>query len=88
MIILTHIIIALAGIAVASLGLVRPTINRVRASYALIGATVVSGMALVVITSASILHACLAGFVYTLIVSAATAVAHSKVRTAAELLDR
>lgn len=85
MIMFIHIAVALAGIITSSIGFFNPSLSKVMASYGLILATVASGAALVVVSSASLLHACLVGFVYTAAITGITAAAHSKVRKTSEV---
>ena len=74
MILLAHIIIALASVAWATVLIFKPSTRSFMASYGLIGATLISGTALVVTNSASLLHACVSGLVYVTVVSVITAV--------------
>lgn len=76
MIILLHVIIALASIGVASLTYFKPSVKRLMISYGFIVATVASGTYLVVAAQASILHACLSGLFYTTVVSIVTIATH------------
>lgn len=89
MVILIHVIIALASIGVASLTYFKPSTKLFMASYGLIVATVASGTYLVLAAQASILHACLSGLFYVTVVSIVTIATHVRVRNlAAEHLPR
>ena len=81
MILLLHISIALASIALATISYVWPTASKLRASYALIALTLVTGSALVVSAPAHMLHACISGIIYVVIVTAMVMVARRKLVT-------
>jgi len=76
MILILHIIIALASIGVASFTYFKPSVKRLAVSYGFIVATVASGTYLVIAAQASILHACLSGLFYTTVVSIITIATH------------
>lgn len=78
MILLAHIIIALASVAWASVTFIKPTHKKIKASYGLIAATVASGTALVIVDSSAMLHTCIAGLVYVVTISAVTIAAQVK----------
>lgn len=78
MLLITHISVALLSIAVASLGIFRPSHKLLHISYGLIGATLVSGTALVILSGSPVLSSCLSGLVYSVIVTALCATAHRK----------
>jgi hypothetical protein len=80
MVILIHVLIALASIGVASVAYFKPSMKLLVASYGLIVATVASGTYLVVAAQASILHACLSGLFYVTVVSIVTIATHVKTR--------
>ena len=63
MILMLHILIALTTVSGALFTAVRPTISRQRAVYAGIGATVLSGIVLIVVTPDTLAHACVSGCV-------------------------
>lgn len=89
MVILIHVLIALASIGVASVTYFKPSMKLLATSYGLIVATVASGTYLVVVAQASILHACLSGLFYVTVVSIVTIATHVRVRNlAAEHLPR
>lgn len=70
MVLLIHIIIALASIAYTTYLFVAPAQSRFKVSYGLVFLTVLSGSFLVVATPAYIVHACVAGLIYTIAVLA------------------
>jgi hypothetical protein len=65
MVLVLHILIALSSIAVSSLALADPSVNKLRLSYGLVAATLASGTYLVISTHARILSACITGLAYT-----------------------
>jgi hypothetical protein len=85
MVILIHVIIALASVGLASFTYFKPGIKRLMASYGLIIATVASGTYLIVSAEGSILKSCLTGLLYVTIVSIITIATHVRVRTAARV---
>jgi len=64
MILIVHVIVALAGLAFSTAAFIAPSKNKINATYSLIALTLVSGTALVITTHSSILHSCVAGLVY------------------------
>lgn len=84
MIILIHVIIAVSSMAIASLAFFHPTIKKLIASYGLIIATVASGTFLLISYPGSILRGCLAGLAYLVVITAATAATHVRLRRAEE----
>jgi multisubunit Na+/H+ antiporter MnhE subunit len=72
MVVLIHVIIALASIAAASYLFFKPSARLMQVSYGLIAGTLVSGTYLVVMSPSHFLQACAAGLAYTAIVTAAT----------------
>lgn len=82
MLLLVHIVVALASIGFASYMLLAPTRGKLPVSYTLIGMTLVSGIGLVVVNPAHMLHACLSGITYTIIVTALTAVTQVRLKRA------
>jgi hypothetical protein len=79
-IVLTHVIIALASIALSSFTFFKPTMKRLYASYGFIVATVASGTYLLVSTPSHILESCLMGLFYLTVVSIATIATHVRIR--------
>ena len=80
MIILIHIMIALASLGVATATLFTPTVKRLAISYGLIVATVASGTALLIINPSNLLHTCLTGLFYLTVVSIVTIATHVRAR--------
>jgi uncharacterized lipoprotein YbaY len=74
MILLLHIIIALTSVAFTTYLMFAPSRTKLRASYALVAATLASGTLLVVQHPAHLLQSCLSGFTYTLLMTALVAV--------------
>ena len=64
MILLLHILVALAGIASATYGLARPSRTNIMSSWTLVAATLVSGVALGVVHPSAMTHLCVTGLVY------------------------
>lgn len=62
--VILHIIIALASIAIATANVFSPTKSKLIGSYSLIAATLLSGTLLVVIEPSRMLHVCVAGLAY------------------------
>jgi len=77
-----HIVIALVGIVATTYAVVRPSEQAVRTSYALLGLTILSGTALVVITPAAMTQACVSGLTYTVCASLAIKVAQQRLARA------
>jgi len=84
MIVLIHVIIALASIGVASFTFFKPSIQRLLVSYGFIVATVGSGAYLIVSMSSDILRSCLTGLFYLTVVSIVTIATHIRVRRGVE----
>lgn len=75
MVVFLHIVIALASIVAATFTLFSPNKTRFLIVYGFIGGTLASGIYLVWLSPTKMLHMCIAGFVYTVAVSAITIVA-------------
>jgi len=84
MILLAHILIALASVGIASLTYFKPTTARLGASYGLILATIASGTVLIVTSPATLLHACVSGLLYVTVISIMTIATHARVRKLAK----
>ncbi len=78
MILALHIAVALASIGFSSFVLFRPTDNRIKGSYGLIGGTIVTGTLLVLTTQASILRACVTGLGYVAVATGLTFAAQKR----------
>ncbi len=81
---LTHIIIAVSSIVLASIVFFKPSIKRFAASYGFIIATVASGTLLLVLNPSNILHTCLSGLFYVTVVSIITIASHVRARKLAQ----
>jgi hypothetical protein len=64
MLLLIHIVVAVLGLALSTFSLLIPSVNKIKASYLAVGATIVSGTALVIRDHLSILSVCLSGLLY------------------------
>ena len=78
MILLLHIVIALASIAAASYALFFPSKKGLHFSYILVGLTTVSGVYMVIEQPVTLTQVCMTGLVYLSFVSIAIVVAKSK----------
>lgn len=65
MLLLVHILIALFSLGLATYVYFRPAKSMLNVSYISVALTLISGIALVVLNSLSLAHACGAGIVYT-----------------------
>lgn len=64
MLLLAHVIIALSSLVLTGLAYIRPTQEKLRVSYALVGLTLASGTVLVITTHSPLLSSCVTGLVY------------------------
>ena len=80
MIILIHVLIAVASVAIATATFAKPSIKKLVVSYAFIVATVGSGTYLLLTSSGNILKSCLVGLAYVTVVSIVTIATHIRVR--------
>ncbi len=78
MILVIHILIAISSVAYTTLLLVRPSQTKLRTSYILVGATLVSGTYLTILNPVNMLHTCTTGLIYIVIVSAGITLARRK----------
>jgi hypothetical protein len=69
MIIVLHILIALASVAVVSWAYIRPTAVNLRVTYGLTALTIASGTYLVVAMPAHMIQACTSGLLYLAVMS-------------------
>lgn len=69
-----HVAIALTSLAVAIYACWRPSTQIIKLNYGLIVATVGSGVGLIVIDAAQMLHACMMGFGYVIVAGILSAV--------------
>jgi hypothetical protein len=82
MILLTHIIIAITSVVYTTLLLLQPSQAKLYVSYALVTATLASGIYLTVVNPASMLRTCTTGLIYVVIVTAGIAIARKRLTTA------
>ena len=80
MLIITHILIALLGLAAATYGLFVPSQRTLRITYGLTAATFASGTYLVWHLHAPILQSCLSGLTYLGAILVATALSQRRMR--------
>lgn len=85
MIVLLHIIIALASVLFSSITFFKASTKKLALSYGLIVATVASGTYLIFTTPGSILKSCLTGLVYVTVVAGITIATHARVRRLADV---
>jgi len=78
MILMLHILIALASLAYAGYVFFRPSHSGLKVTYSLVGLTLASGTYLVWSQPAHMVQACISGLVYIAVVLFATALAQSK----------
>lgn len=86
MLLISHIIIALASITLSVYLMLRPQPQLLRASYALIGLTLTTGTVLI-LNGANVLHTCLSGLIYCFVVAGATEVARRRLVALRSLVD-
>lgn len=81
---ITHICIAVAGLAIAAAALVKLSESLIKTAYALTGGTIATGTLLVIVSQGNILKSCLSGLGYLAVILALVAAA--KYRLAVERL--
>lgn len=86
MIVLLHVLIALASIGLASYTFFSPSTKKLIVSYGMMIATVASGTYLLLALQADILRTCLSGLLYLTVTLIVTIATHVKVRRQALLL--
>lgn len=64
MLVLAHIVIALSGLILTGYSFFRPSKTMINISYALVIATIASGTALVFVSHANLVSACMTGLLY------------------------
>ncbi len=70
MLLVIHILVALGGLACSTAAVIVPSKNKIKATYGLIAATLLTGTILVIQTHTSVLHSCITGLTYVSIVLA------------------
>lgn len=78
MVVILHILIAVSSIILATAVFLKPNRSLLQVSYGFIAATLASGVYLVWVAPTKMLHVCVSGLLYTLVVVAITAMAHSR----------
>jgi hypothetical protein len=78
MILITHIVIALASIGLATFAFISPSVRSLRGAYISAALTLTSGIYLVVSAPAHMVQACISGVIYLSIVTVAIMAARSK----------
>lgn len=78
MTLILHILIALTSLIYSGYVFFSPSKNKIRVSYGLVAATLISGTYLVVSTHSPILSSCVSGLVYLAIVLSGILAAHRK----------
>lgn len=78
MLLIIHIIIALAGLIVSGLLLTHPSRTKLFLNYSLLITTLISGGCLIISTGHGLLSACLSGLTYSLISTAASLLARRR----------
>lgn len=81
MIVLIHVLIALASIGVSGYTFFSPSNSKLKLSYVFVVGTLVSGTYLVISTKAHLISACLTGLLYLGTVLTAIALARNKLAT-------
>lgn len=76
--VMLHVIIALASIVLATYSLIKPTRRIIAIDWIVVAATAFSGVVLVAIEPARMLHVCVAGLVYITIISVLILVASER----------
>lgn len=67
MLLLIHISIALLGLGAAGFAYIKPSTTKINVSYGLLASTLLSGIMLIFVNQASILHTCVSGLTFTAI---------------------
>ena len=88
MVVLIHVIIALASIGCASYAFFAPSKTRLRLAQGLVAGTLLSGTYLVLSTRASLVSACVTGLIYISGVSLVLVSARGKLATAQSRDDK
>jgi hypothetical protein len=78
MLLISHVIIALFSIVFTGVSYLRPSQQKVKLSYGLVGLTLASGTALVITTHSPLLASCMSGLAYLSIVLTGIVLTHRK----------
>lgn len=84
MMLLLHVAIAITSVGFSTLLYFSPSRGKLRASYALMAATIASGTYLIVVSHVAMLGTCMMGLLYAGVVSALIAAAHRKLAAQAQ----
>ena len=84
MILLIHIVVALASMLVAAMVFIAPAARMLVVSYVLIAATLTSGIYLIAANPAHMMQACIVGVLYLTVDSGLTVVARRRLAAGAE----
>lgn len=69
MLIVLHVVLALAALAVSVAANIHPAANKLKISYYLAGGTLSTGVLLIVVNNASVIRTCLTGIAFFVAVS-------------------
>lgn len=78
MVVILHILIAVSSIILATAVFLKPNRSLLQASYGFIAATLVSGVCLVWVAPTKMLHVCVSGLLYTVVVTVITVMARAR----------
>ncbi len=69
MLIIIHVVLALTSLILSMANYFKPSAGELKSSYTLAGTTLLSGVLLIVVNHASVLHTCITGIIFFCIVS-------------------
>lgn len=78
MVVILHVVIALASLLAVTYSLFRPSIKSIIVNYMSIATTIVSGLALVIIEPVRMLHTCIAGLSYLVLAITVSVIAQAR----------
>jgi len=81
MILITHIIIALASLVIASVSFFKPSQAKIKGSYIMLALTMISGSILMYLNPGHIVESCIVGLAYVVISLVLVASANRKLAT-------
>ena len=81
MLLLTHIAIALGSMVIAGLAIVWPSQTKLFVTYGLIAGTLISGTALVIVSSSNLMQSCVTGLAYLAAVGGAAILGRHRLAT-------
>ncbi len=88
MILVIHILVALAGLACSTAAFIAPSKTKINITYGLVALTLASGTVLVISSHASILHSCEIGLLYVGMVTSGALAARRKLARQTITKDR